>query len=380
MNTPQTTTPPPSKAPSHDGNAVPDFPSTINVKTPSITLPENKDHKMNWSEETSIKEKESKGMSEILIKCKACSGEMSADAKMCPKCGKPNKKMGCLAKAGLAFLGLIILSIAIRAFNTASEPSPTPSSGTQTDTASLGKGENEAQSSKTQSPVTDLASLPVLSRKFFGIQLGEDASNLVARLKQQGIEVTETAMCLYSEKPSGLANRYDNDGIRDADKSQISVEVQRIRINTCPTDERSGIPTIYSYKGKVYLIDIRTNMGFLSPDVDGFLDQLAKKYPSAEPLDEEALAILRGKNPDRYEEMRKRNVPFGLNDGLGGFIVYVDKIDGHPVTIGVYIEDYVHVRYSYLELRNIAGSDLKTLNRQAETNKKNELEKKASSF
>ncbi|MEI6603513.1 MAG: hypothetical protein WCL54_08510 [Clostridia bacterium] len=60
MNTPQTTTPTPSKAPSHDGNAVPDFPSTINVNKQPIELPEIIDLKMNLSGETSTNEKENK--------------------------------------------------------------------------------------------------------------------------------------------------------------------------------------------------------------------------------------------------------------------------------------------------------------------------------
>jgi hypothetical protein len=309
-------------------------------------------------------------MSETMIKCKACSGEMSDDAKTCPKCGKPNKKLGCIAKGGLVFLGLIVLSTVIGVFNTANESSSSSSSG---NTASTGAGE-------AKSDVTDLASLPVLSRKFFGIQLGEDASNLVERLKQQGITVTETTSSLSNVKPSGLADRFDKDGITDDNDSGIHVEVNRIRMNKCPTGEGSIIPTIYAYKGKVYLIDIKTDIYFLSPDVDGFIDQLAKKYPNATPLDEKALTALRVKNPERYAELLKRNAPFALNDGLGGFIVYVDKIDGHPVTIGVYLEDNVHVRYSYLEIRNIAGSDLKTLLQQAEENKNNAIEKKASSF
>ena len=52
-------------------------------------------------------------MSEKMIKCKACSNEMSNDAKTCPKCGKPNKKMGCMTKGVIAVIGLMILGAII---------------------------------------------------------------------------------------------------------------------------------------------------------------------------------------------------------------------------------------------------------------------------
>ena len=52
-------------------------------------------------------------MSEKMIKCKACSNEMSNDAKMCPKCGKPNKKMGCMTKGVIAVVGLMVFGAII---------------------------------------------------------------------------------------------------------------------------------------------------------------------------------------------------------------------------------------------------------------------------
>lgn len=55
-----------------------------------------------------------------LIKCKECGAEVSSKAETCPKCGArvAAKPMGCGTLVGIAFLGVIIISIFSSIFST----------------------------------------------------------------------------------------------------------------------------------------------------------------------------------------------------------------------------------------------------------------------
>lgn len=70
-----------------------------------------------------------------LIKCKECGAEISSKAETCPKCGArvAEKPMGCGTLIGVAFLGVIIISIFSSIFSsteTASRPSSEASAAT----------------------------------------------------------------------------------------------------------------------------------------------------------------------------------------------------------------------------------------------------------
>jgi hypothetical protein len=51
-------------------------------------------------------------MTTRLITCKTCQKEISPAAVTCPHCGAPNKKkLGCVAKAGLGLIGVLVLMV-----------------------------------------------------------------------------------------------------------------------------------------------------------------------------------------------------------------------------------------------------------------------------
>ncbi|MEI6603512.1 MAG: hypothetical protein WCL54_08505 [Clostridia bacterium] len=265
-------------------------------------------------------------MSETMIKCKACSGEMSNDAKTCPKCGKPNKKMGCIAKGGLVFLGLIVLSTVIGVFNTADESS----SSTPVNTASTG-------ASEAKSDVTDLASLPVLSRTFFGIQLGGDVSNLVLEAQSKGINVNmgETS------EPRGMEGH---------------IPLQFYKLDKSPSGEDFvQYIDVFAYRNRIYAIKVQRKWVIYTDgkESEAFFQLLREKYSTATWIDD------KGNRHKIGQDQPIQNGTFA--DG----IPYELDVDGHTVALSAGKDGYgIHINYKYNDIGNVAIIEQKELKKQ----------------